>query len=256
MIASDKRFENYPPTIKQAQEAGSKFYFTGIPCKNGHIDLRYTSVRTCRSCKMESIRKWNKENREDRTEKARVYRENNREKVNKWARERHKIRYMTDKEFAQRRREYTRKWYAGLKGEDKKRFLEASAKWARENPEKRRAVARAAQARIRSTRDGKAIAFMRRVIYEASKGIGSEKRTVDTLGYTVEDFVAHMEKQFNGKMSWDNYGDYWHVDHIVPVKHFFDKGIRDPKVINCLSNLRPLKAKENLAKGAKVEYLL
>ena len=97
---------------------------------------------------------------------------------------------------------------------------------------------------------------MRRVIYEASKGIGSEKRTVDTLGYTVEDFVTHMEKQFTGKMSWDNYGDYWNVDHITPVKHFLDKGIRDPKVINCLSNLRPLKAKENLAKGAKVEYLL
>lgn len=256
MITSEKLFENYPTTIKQAKETGSKFYFTGIPCKNGHIDLRYTSVRTCRSCKMESIRKWNRENREDRTEKARVYREKNREKVNKWARERNKMRYKADKEFVERRREYTRKWYAGLNGEAKKRFLEVSAKWGRENPEKRREVARNHARKIRSTKDGKAIAFMRRVIYEASKGIGSGKRTVDTLGYTVEDFVTHMEKQFTGKMSWDNYGSHWHVDHVIPIKHFLDTGIKDPRKINCLSNLRPLKAKDNLIKGASVEYLI
>lgn len=256
MITSDKLFENYPPTIKQAKEAGSKFYFTGIPCKNDHIDLRYTSVRTCRSCKMESIRKWNKENREDRTEKARVYREENREAVNKTARERSRERYRTDASFVDRRRMYKKTWYENLSADDKVRFIESSAKWAIENPEKRREVARNHARKIRSTKDGKAVAFMRRVIYEASKGIGSGKRTVDTLGYTVEDFVTHMEKQFTGKISWDNYGDHWHVDHILPVKHFFDKGVRDPLVINCLSNLRPLKAKENLVKGAKVEYLL
>ena len=65
-----------------------------------------------------------------------MYRENNREKVNKWARERSKVRYKTDKEYAKRRREYSRKWYAGLKGEDKKRFIEACSRWVRDNPEK------------------------------------------------------------------------------------------------------------------------
>lgn len=256
MTAPDTLFESYPPTVTQAKESGSKFYYTGIPCKNGHIDLRYTSVRTCRSCKMESIRKWNKENREERTAKARVYREENREAVNKAARERLKERYRTDASFAERRRAYTRAWYNGLSKEDKARFTKTNTKWAIENPEKRRQVARNHARKVRATVDGKAIAFMRRVIYETSKGIGSGQRTVDTLGYAVEDFVAHMEKQFTEKMSWDNYGDYWHVDHILPVKHFLDNGIRDPKVINCLSNLRPLKAKENLVKGAKVEYLL
>lgn len=256
MTTPDKLFESYPPTIKQAKETGSKFYFTGIPCKNDHIDLRYTSVRTCRSCKMEAIRKWNRENREDRTEKARVYRENNREKVNKWARERNKIRYKTDKEFVERRREYTRKWYAGLKGEDKSRFLKNNAKWAIENPEKRREVARNHARKIRATTDGKAVAFMRRVVYEAAKGKGSESRTADVLGYSKEEFIRHIEAQFTGGMTWDNYGSHWHVDHVIPIKHFLDTGIKDPRKINCLSNLRPLKAKDNLIKGASVEYLL
>lgn len=36
-----------------------------------------------------------------------------------------------------------------------------------------------------------------------------------------------------------------------PVSAFLQEGITDPKVINALSNLRPLWAKDNFAKGGK-----
>ena len=70
------------------------------------------------------------------------------------------------------------------------------------------------------------------------------------LGYTVKDLRVHLENQFQPGMSWDNRGA-WHIDHIKSVSSFFEEGITDPRVINALSNLRPLWAEENFAKGAK-----
>lgn len=38
-------------TREEAQEQGLKFYFTGMPCKNGHIAERYTAFNACKECK-------------------------------------------------------------------------------------------------------------------------------------------------------------------------------------------------------------
>jgi hypothetical protein len=35
---------------KEAKNKGSKFYFTGKPCKRGHISKRYTCSRACIKC--------------------------------------------------------------------------------------------------------------------------------------------------------------------------------------------------------------
>ena len=42
------------------------FYFTGIPCKNGHICERYTLSKTCVTCGRETSKRWrtNPENRD------------------------------------------------------------------------------------------------------------------------------------------------------------------------------------------------
>lgn len=49
-------------------------------------------------------------------------------------------------------------------------------------------------------------------------------------------------------------GEDGHVDHIIPISWFVGNNITDPAIINALSNLRPLWAKENLLKGAKLDY--
>lgn len=40
----------YPATLKRAKELGELYYFTGSPCKNGHIGLRYASSANCVKC--------------------------------------------------------------------------------------------------------------------------------------------------------------------------------------------------------------
>jgi len=39
-----------PATREEAIEAGSIFFFTGQPCKNGHIAKRYTTSGQCTQC--------------------------------------------------------------------------------------------------------------------------------------------------------------------------------------------------------------
>ena len=72
----------------------------------------------------------------------------------------------------------------------------------------------------------------------------------ELLGYSVEEFCQHIESQFLPGMSWEDRGA-WHIDHIKPISAFLAEGITDPKIINALSNLRPLWARDNLVKGAK-----
>lgn len=77
--------------------------------------------------------------------------------------------------------------------------------------------------------------------------------TFQHLGYTPAEFVAHIERQFVEGMGWGNMNE-WQIDHILPVSKA--KTVDDVLALNQLANLRPLWAKENNAKKAKVLTLL
>ena len=49
---------------QKALQEGEQHYFTGKPCRNGHVDKRNTSDAVCMSCAKEKTTKWNKLNRE------------------------------------------------------------------------------------------------------------------------------------------------------------------------------------------------
>jgi hypothetical protein len=78
------------------------------------------------------------------------------------------------------------------------------------------------------------------------KGIKKNIKTYDLLGYDTLKLKQRLEFQFKEGMSWDNYGE-WHIDHKKPISKF-DKNA-DLKIINSLSNLQPLWARDNLSKG-------
>lgn len=42
-----------PKTFEEAVTAGSKTYFTGLPCKNGHLSKRHVSNKGCATCTVE-----------------------------------------------------------------------------------------------------------------------------------------------------------------------------------------------------------
>lgn len=91
---------------------------------------------------------------------------------------------------------------------------------------------------------------MRSLIRRVAPGSTKHFPSREVLGYSVEELRLHIEGQFQPGMSWENRGE-WHIDHIKSVAAFVAVGITDPKIINALSNLRPLWAWDNLSKGSK-----
>lgn len=68
------------------------------------------------------------------------------------------------------------------------------------------------------------------------------------LGCIQKVFVCHLEKQFEPWMTWDNYGEKWHIDHIIPC-NYFDLTISEEQMI-CFNyrNLQPLSVSDNCRK--------
>lgn len=73
--------------------------------------------------------------------------------------------------------------------------------------------------------------------------------TLDLLGCSWEEAIRHFESLFKKGMSWLNHGE-WHIDHIRPVASFSPEELLKA---NHISNLQPLWAHENLAKGDRYE---
>lgn len=67
------------------------------------------------------------------------------------------------------------------------------------------------------------------------------QKTIELLGCGKDVFLQHLESQFTGGMTWDNYGlKGWHVDHITPLSSF-DLTIEEEVKKAChYINLQPL----------------
>jgi len=67
------------------------------------------------------------------------------------------------------------------------------------------------------------------------------------LGFAM-DIKIHLEADFTPSMSWENYGSYWEIDHIVPLSHFDEKDPNSVRDAWHFSNLQPLEKSLNRSK--------
>ncbi len=63
--------------------------------------------------------------------------------------------------------------------------------------------------------------------------------------------MSHLESQFREGMSWDNYGPYWEVDHIIPLAAFDLTSREQFLQATHYLNLQPLTGEENRLKYEK-----
>ena len=52
MVDALEDLKKLPKTYAEAHSSGSRYYFTGKPCKRGHIGKRYASDKNCVFCKI------------------------------------------------------------------------------------------------------------------------------------------------------------------------------------------------------------
>ena len=88
----------------------------------------------------------------------------------------------------------------------------------------------------------------------ALRGTVKSKKTMKLLGTSIDNFWSHLESKFKPGMTRNNYGKRWHIDHIIPCASF--DLTKPEEQFKCFhyTNLQPLWAKENLKKGAKLEW--
>jgi len=93
-----------------------------------------------------------------------------------------------------------------------------------------------------------------RSIWGILKGKKEGKSWLKFMRYTLEELKIHLESKFDDKMNWDNYGNYWVIDHIVPIIVFNIKSFEDLNFEKCwsLKNLQPLSKIENELKNDEI----
>jgi 5-methylcytosine-specific restriction endonuclease McrA len=146
-----------------------------------------------------------------------------------------------------------RKW--ATKNPERQRAL--TKRWESENPDRIREIWRDMAARKRMSPSKRIHGRISNQIWQVIRGGKAHRHAFDLLGYSKAELISHLERQFLKGMGWENMGE-WHIDHIVPLSSFTITGPDDPELRRAwaLPNLRPLWAKDNIRKGAKIEVLL
>jgi len=82
------------------------------------------------------------------------------------------------------------------------------------------------------------------------------KSILTYLGVSVEYFNNWIESQFDNKMTWENQGTYWEIDHVIPCSSF--NFLIETEIQKCFNwkNMRPCERIENYKKNDKIIQLL
>lgn len=167
-----------------------------------------------------------------------------------------------DPEYKEAYKIYKRKWYKKNpeKGREySRRYREANPDKiiAYQNSEKERERNRLKQRKRRQDPAVRLRDNVSRTISRTLKNQGCKKdnRTFKALPYSIQELMAHLEEYFDENMTWENYGSYWHLDHIKPRILFLYTSLSDNQFLECwsLENLRPMEKRANLRKGSLFE---
>jgi hypothetical protein len=76
-------------------------------------------------------------------------------------------------------------------------------------------------------------------------------RTIEYLGCNMEEYTQYLESQFTPEINWDNYGEYWEIDHIKPLDSFDLNN--EENLYKCFHylNTQPLEKTKNREKSNK-----
>jgi hypothetical protein len=92
----------------------------------------------------------------------------------------------------------------------------------------------------------------RNVIRQALKRNSKTGLAVDLLGCSISDYKQYLESMFIGKMSWENKGYLWEIDHITPISKFKIDDLLEAKKAFNHKNTQPIMKSDHLTK-TKIE---
>ena len=85
-------------------------------------------------------------------------------------------------------------------------------------------------------------------VYIALKN-DKEMSSTEYLGCNIKMFKKHIEQQFTGGMSWENYGE-WHIHHKIPLK-YNKPSLEEVAQWLHYTNTQPIWVSESISKGCR-----
>lgn len=258
-------------TRKQALEQAFRYYFTGKPCKRGHVALRFVRGSTCTQCDKERCETRYRENCDELKKRSNKHYHDNKETI---LAQRQKYKSANREKVLAKKREWSRLNTVQIatmsrryRQENRQIILKKKKQYREQNPgkvaESRRRHAQANKDKLRqfynerkrrrwATRpDYVMIERLRARLTNCLAGVSKSASTIKLLGCTREKLVAHIEAQFVLGMTWGNRSE-WHIDHIKPCASFDMLDPEQQRVCFHYTNLQPLWALDNLKKGARL----
>lgn len=232
-----------------------EFKTLGEFCKHkGQKDGLNSWCRKCYSESSKAKRALNPKKPKQTKEEKKAYKANwykaNRARIRAKARE----EYWDDPEAARKRgretylryREHVLEYQFQYHQENIEKVAEYHRKYLRENRDK---INQYTMNRYYNDVNFRIAMNLRSRINAALKGKSKLLHSVELIGCSIEQLEKYIESMFAVEMSWDNYGSYWEVDHIIPCAAFDLSQLEEQKRCFHWTNLQPLEAVENNRKN-------
>ena len=158
-------------------------------------------------------KKWYKDNKEHMQKYNKEYREKNLEKIRE-----------QDRKYNEKRRKDPkyRKWYNEYRKEYDKQKRKTNINFKLKKNISRR---------------------IREMLKQNKSDI-----TIQYCGCSLKQLKVHLEARFTDGMTWNNYGNLWHIDHIIPCNAW--DLVNKFEIVCCFNfrNLQPMWGGENISK--------
>jgi hypothetical protein len=144
------------------------------------------------------------------------------------------------------KREHNRAYYQ----RNKERLVPYHAQWKKDNPKKFAKHRRTYKRKNPHVRIGNSLRRRVSRLLGASQSRGRYRKLI---GCSPQDLMLSLECRFEPGMTWQNYGSAWHIDHILPLSSYDLTDPTQQREAFHYTNLQPLWASANMAKGDTVE---
>lgn len=188
----------------------------------------------CKTCLFEYRKLWGCNNKTKLTEYNKQYNLDNSNKRKQYQKERRNKYYLENNQT------YNQNYYAKNKDKIKARKIKNREEWNKVKNKRR-------QYRWKTDPLFKFLSGIRSKFRKIFKdnGYTVKSKNQQILGCSYQEFIQHLEKQFEPWMNWENKGKYngklnygWDIDHIIPLSTA--KTEDDLIKLNHYTNLQPL----------------
>jgi len=77
-------------------------------------------------------------------------------------------------------------------------------------------------------------------------------KSMKLTGCSLKELLSWFEYRFNSNMTWENYGSYWEIDHVIPCTSFKLTDKKSQQQCFHWRNLQPLEETRNREKSSRI----